>query len=165
MDNICAKLDQYTGTPSGFISIVFSILHALYMYNLLPTLYCGLDLWHLNSKVSTVYPFLLGNICGNFDRNTLNRLICIVFSFKDWSTLFCFHWDNWEWTLVTCKSCEVHILIYANEIKKTIKSRKKSMSIFPSRDQCLSLENICHSFLMLHCRRMLWECKYKVIHV
>ena len=34
------------------------------------------------------------------------------------------------------------------------------MSIFPSRDQCLSLENICHSFLMLHCRRMTWECKY-----
>ena len=24
----------------------------------------------------------------------------------------------------------------------------------------ISLENICHSFLVLHCRRMPWECKY-----
>ena len=32
---------------------------------------------------------------------------------------------------------------------KTPKNLKKSMSIFLSRDQCLSLENICHSFLML----------------
>ena len=164
MDNICAKLDHYT--PTGLISIVFSILHVLYMYNLLPTLYCDLDLWPLNSKVSTFYPFLLGNICGNFDQNTLNRLICIVFSFKDWSTLFCFHWEmNGHWSRVNLVNCII-ILIYVNEIKKkNIKSRKKSMSIFPSRDQRLSLENICHSFLMLHCRRTLWECKYKVIHV
>ena len=33
------------------------------------------------------------------------------------------------------------------------------MSIFPSRDQFLSLENTCHSFLMLHCRWMPLECK------
>ena len=39
------------------------------------------------------------------------------------------------------------------------------MSIIPSHDQCLSLENICHTFLMLHCRRMSWECKYNVIQL
>ena len=44
--------------------------------------------------------------------------------------------------------------------RKTIKNRKISMSIFPSPDQCLSLENIYHSFLMLFCRRMSWECNY-----
>ena len=39
------------------------------------------------------------------------------------------------------------------------------MSIFPTRDQCLSLENICHSFLMLHCRRMPSECKYLILNL
>ena len=34
------------------------------------------------------------------------------------------------------------------------------MSIFLSCDQWHSLENICHSFLMLHCKRMPCECKY-----
>ena len=43
---------------------------------------------------------------------------------------------------------------------KPINSRKKSMSIFPSRDHCLSWENICHSFLMRHCRQIPWKCKY-----
>ena len=31
---------------------------------------------------------------------------------------------------------------------------------FPLPEQCLLLENICHSFLILYCRRMPWECKY-----
>ena len=34
------------------------------------------------------------------------------------------------------------------------------MSIFPSHNQWHSLENICHKFLMPHCRVMSWECKY-----
>ena len=34
------------------------------------------------------------------------------------------------------------------------------MSTFLSSDRCLSLENICHDFLMLHRRRMTLECKY-----
>ena len=38
--------------------------------------------------------------------------------------------------------------IYAKLIKKTPKKSKKSKTIFSSRDQCHSLENICHSFLM-----------------
>ena len=37
------------------------------------------------------------------------------------------------------------------------------MSIFPTPDQWHSLENICRSFLMLHCRQMPWECKYLLI--
>ena len=42
----------------------------------------------------------------------------------------------------------------------THKKSKKSMSNFPSRDKWHSLQNICHSFLMLHCRRMPWKDKY-----
>ena len=34
------------------------------------------------------------------------------------------------------------------------------MLICLSLDQCLSLEIICNSFLILHCRRMTWECQY-----
>ena len=34
------------------------------------------------------------------------------------------------------------------------------MSIFWSCYRCLSLENICHGFLMLHRSRMTLECKY-----
>ena len=89
-----------------------------------------------------------------------------------------------EKTLVMCKSCEVRstsrrfsrdqcplifqckhktctsILIFMLKRRKPCKKSNKSASIFPSRDQCLSLENICHSFLMLHYRWMRWECKY-----
>ena len=42
----------------------------------------------------------------------------------------------------------------------THKESNKSMSIFPSRDQCHSLEIICHNLLMRHCKRMPWECRY-----
>ena len=42
--------------------------------------------------------------------------------------------------------------------KKTPKSRKNQCQFFRHVTmQCLSLENICHSFLMLHCRRIPWE--------
>ena len=34
------------------------------------------------------------------------------------------------------------------------------MSNFRTRDRCLSFENVCHSFLMLHRRQMPWACKY-----
>ena len=34
------------------------------------------------------------------------------------------------------------------------------MSILRSRDRCLSLDNICHSFLTLRHRGMPWKCKY-----
>ena len=57
------------------------------------------------------------------------------------------------------KKC-TSILIFMLKRWKTPKKSKKSITIFPSRDQCLSLENICHSFLMLHCRWMPWDCKY-----
>ena len=101
---------------------------------------------------------------------------------KDWGTLFLFALGN-ERTLVTCKSCEVQsasqgftcdqcpfisqckrkkctsILIFMLKRWKNHKKSKKSMSIFSSCDQCLSMENVCHNFLMLHCRRMPWECK------
>ena len=39
------------------------------------------------------------------------------------------------------------------------------MSIFPSRDQWHTLENICYSFRMLHCRRMPWDCKYSILNL
>ena len=87
---------------------------------------------------------------------------------KDWSTLFSFALGN-ERILVACKSLRsasvlsipnanvkqcTSIPIFMLERWKTLKSRKKkSMLIFPSRDQCLSLENIWHSFPTLHCRR------------
>ena len=63
--------------------------------------------------------------------------------------------------LSQCKQKKAYFFpyIYAKATKTHTKS-KKSMSIFPSHDQWQSLENICHSFLLLHCRRMPRECKY-----
>ena len=49
--------------------------------------------------------------------------------------------------------------IYAKATNNPQKSTK-SMPIFWSRELCLSLENICHGFLLLHRRRMTSECKY-----
>ena len=48
---------------------------------------------------------------------------------------------------------------YAKATNNFLKS-KKSMPIFLSHDRCLSLENICHGFLMLHRRQMSLESKY-----
>ena len=96
-------------------------------------------------------------------------------TFKDWSTLFCLHWEmKGHWSRVIkrftrdqcpfifqCKriKCTL-ILIFMLKWQITPKKSKKSMSICRSRDRCLSLENICHRFLMLHRRRMPWDCKY-----
>ena len=64
-----------------------------------------------------------------------------------------------------CKRTKVYFNPYINaKAMKTPKRSKKSMSTFPSHDQCLSFENICNSFLMLHCRRLPWECKYKELN-
>ena len=57
------------------------------------------------------------------------------------------------------KKC-TFILIFMLKRQITPKKLKKSMSILQSHDQWQSLENICHSFLLLHCRRMPRECKY-----
>ena len=103
-------------------------------------------------------------------------------SLKDWGILFRLHCEmKGHWSRVNLVKHEAllkdlhatSVLSFsnANENKctsilifmlKRWKTPKKSekMSIFQSRDQCLSLENICHSFLMLHCRRMSWKCKY-----
>ena len=105
---------------------------------------------------------------------------------KDWSTLFSFALGN-ERTLVTCKSCEVRsasqrftldqcpfisqmqtnksvlqslYLCWSDE--KPLKTWKNQCQFFPSHDQCLSSEDICHSFLMLNCTWMTWECKYLI---
>ena len=71
---------------------------------------------------------------------------------------------SFHFPVQTKKKC-TSILIFMLNRRKTPKKSKKSMSIFPSRDQCLSLENICHSFLMLPCRRMPWECKYYFLKI
>ena len=52
--------------------------------------------------------------------------------------------------------------IYAKATNNPWKVEKINVN-FWSHYRCLSLENICHSFLMLHCRQMLWECKDIVI--
>ena len=102
----------------------------------------------------------------------------------DWSTHFCIVWD-WKWygscvnfvkREALLKSVEVNrchfisqsipkkcISIHRFMLKGQItpkKSEKILIPIFPSHDQSHSLENICHSFLTLHRRRMPWECKY-----
>ena len=46
---------------------------------------------------------------------------------------------------------------------KVTNNPEKSISIFGSRDRCLSCENICNGFLMLHCRRMTSGFKYMVL--
>ena len=60
-----------------------------------------------------------------------------------------------------CKQKKVYFnpYIYAEATNNPQKSIKL-MSVFRSRDRCLSLENICHGFLMLHRRQMTSECKY-----
>ena len=112
----------------------------------------------------------------------IEKTICFVI-FKDWRTLFFFrlhwemkgHWSRvnlWEALLKDLHATSVLSFPNANEKKYTSilifmlkwwkipKKSKKSMSIFLSRDQCRSLENICHNFLMRHWRRMPLECKY-----
>ena len=45
------------------------------------------------------------------------------------------------------------------------KKVEKCEANFPARDPCHSSENICHGFLMLHCRQMPRECKYTTLEV
>ena len=103
------------------------------------------------------------------------KYICVVYTFL-------FTLGN-ERTLVTCKSWEARSskfytrpvsFHFPMQTKKVyfnpyiyVKAMKNPWKVekFPSSDQCLSFENICHSFLMLHCRRMSWECKYLKIIV
>ena len=49
--------------------------------------------------------------------------------------------------------------IYAKATYNPQKVEKINVN-FWSHDRCLSLENICHSFLMHHLGQMPWECKY-----
>ena len=67
-----------------------------------------------------------------------------------------FHFPSQTKKSVPCTSIHIFML----KRLKTLKKSKKSMLIFPSRDQCHSLENICYSFPILHCRRIPWEGKY-----
>ena len=136
------------------------------------TLFTGVDVEILRSFCRYILFFVKSM------RTTTNLRVHV---FKDWSTPFSFAFGN-ERTLVTCKSCEArsedlhatsvlsfpnanekkmyfHPYIYAQATKIPEKVKKKSMSNFPSRDQGLWLENICPSFLMLHCRRMPLECR------
>ena len=107
---------------------------------------------------------------------------------KGWSTPFLFAFGS-ERTLVTCQSCEARSASqrftreqcpFISQCKPTEKcttnfifmlkrwkpiTGERIILVFPSRDQCLSLENICHSFLMLHCRRMPWDCKYCIMTI
>ena len=53
--------------------------------------------------------------------------------------------------------------IYAKATNNPLKS-KKSTPIFPSRERWHSLENVYHSFLILHRRRMSGERKYYLMN-
>ena len=66
------------------------------------------------------------------------------------------------------KKC-TSILTYMLKRWKNPKSKKKIIYQSQSfrhvaRWPLFSLENICHSFLMLYCRRIPWECKYSQIN-
>ena len=63
------------------------------------------------------------------------------------------------------KKC-TSILTYMLKRWKNLKSKKKLYIKvnFSVTWPLFSLENICHSLLMLYCRRMPWECKYSQIN-
>ena len=74
---------------------------------------------------------------------------------------------SWHFSKIYTRSVSFHfqmptkeytsILIFMINAKTNLKKSKKSLSISPSHYQWHSLERICNSLLMLHCKQMPWD--------